>query len=87
MTKTSALFVISLLSCAAAYPGLTTPNALRERTEPAPRQPLFNVDRPTTIPTTFNADDQYVDTSDGGEHPFIAPGRGDSKCWNTRASR
>lgn len=75
MTKTSALFVASLLSCATAYPGL---NALQKRTEPAPREPLFKTDRPTTVPAVYNADDQYVDTSDGGEHPFIAPGPGDS---------
>ncbi|CZT15276.1 uncharacterized protein RCC_01140 [Ramularia collo-cygni] len=80
MTKTSVALLTTLLSCVAAYPGVANLDVLLKRTEPAARDPLFLITRPNTglPPSGFNAADQYVDTTDGGPHRFIAPSGGDA---------
>jgi len=90
MVKTQAITLLAAASSVAAYPRLTEMDtALRERlstlqkraVEPPYRAPNFVIDRPNTglPPLGFNAEDQYVDVTDGGPHPFVAPGPGDKR--------
>ena len=90
MVNTQAFALITAASSVAAYPHLTkVENALRERlsylqkrdVDPPYRAPNFKIDRPNTglPPLGFNAADQYVDVTDGGPHPFVAPGPGDRR--------
>ena len=90
MVKPQAFALLAAASSVAAYPHLTkTDNALRERlsylqkrdVDPPYRAPNFKIDRPNTglPPLGFSAADQYVDVTDDGPHPFIAPRPGDRR--------
>lgn len=78
MVRLSASLIAASLSYVAAYPGVAN---LNRRTEPPPREPVADLNRPNTgFPPLggFNAEDQYVDVTDGGKHRFIAPTASDS---------
>jgi hypothetical protein len=78
MVRLSASLIAASLSYVAAYPSVAN---LVKRTEPPAREPITDLNRPNTgFPPRggFNAADQYVDVTDGGEHPWIAPTSGDS---------
>jgi hypothetical protein len=90
MVKVQAFALLTAVSSVAAYPRLTEmDNALRERlshlqkrdVDPPYRAPNFNIDRPNTglPPLGFDAEDQYVDVTDSGPHPFMAPGPNDRR--------
>lgn len=91
MTRLTAALFATSLSCVAAYPGVANLDVLLKRTEPAPRDPAFIIDRPNTglPPSGFNADDQFVDTSDGSAHEWQAPvaGRDGSSPQDYQSSR
>jgi hypothetical protein len=90
MVKPQAFTLLTAASFVAAYPGLIQKDdalsdrlsALRKRdVEPPYRAPNFVIDRPNTglPPLGFNAEDQYVDVTDDGPHPWMAPGTGDRR--------
>jgi hypothetical protein len=77
MVKLSASLIAASLSYVAAYPGVAN---LAKRVEPPPREPVTDLKRPNTgFPPLgcFNVADQYVDVTDGGDHPWIAPKAGE----------
>ncbi|KAM3416821.1 hypothetical protein BST61_g8412 [Cercospora zeina] len=76
MTKFALGVLLSTLSCATAFPAVVEMAAvLQKREEPPPRAPLGRLNRPNTglPPSGFNTQDQFVDVTDDGRHPFIAP--------------
>lgn len=90
MVKAQAIALLTAASSVAAYPGLMNRDeALSKRlsklekrdVEPPYRAPNFKIDRPNTglPPLGFSEEDQYVDVSDSGPHPFLAPGPGDRR--------
>lgn len=79
MVKAGALF-LAALPYAAAWPEVMQMNEkLVKRVEPPARQPLFLSKRPNTSqpPAGFNAEEQYVDVSEGSGHEWVAPGASD----------
>ncbi|KAF2212834.1 hypothetical protein CERZMDRAFT_111854 [Cercospora zeae-maydis SCOH1-5] len=75
--------LLSALPLAAAYPwAMEASQQLQKRqeVEPPAREPLFLSGRSNTSPLgapVFNAEDQFVDVSEGSGHEFQAPGPGD----------
>jgi len=90
MVNSQALTLLTAATSVAAYPGLMQMDeslgdrlsTLRKRdVEPPYRAPNFVIDRPNTglPPLGFDADDQYVDVTDDGPHPWMPPGSGDRR--------
>lgn len=82
MAKLTIAVLLSVLSCATAFPAVGEMGALlQKRVEPPPRAPLGRLNRPNTglPPTGFNAADQYVDVTDGGNHRYIPPSGSDRR--------
>lgn len=83
MVKSTAAVLVASLSSAAAFPAVMQHTArLQKRdVEPAPRAPLYKITRPNTglPPSGFDAQDQYVDVTDGGANAWIAPGPTDKR--------
>jgi len=90
MVKAQAVTLLTAASSVAAFPRLMDlDDALGDRlfalnkrdVEPPYRAPNFKIDRPNTglPPLGFNVADQYVDVTDNGPHPFLAPGPGDRR--------
>jgi hypothetical protein len=93
MVKAALATLLSAVSMSAAFPYIPAVNnaagerlaaiqkrgSIQKRVEPAPRQPAFSDTRQNTgVPsTTFDAQAQYIDVSDGSPNEFQSPGSGD----------
>jgi len=66
---------LAALPLAAAWPQVMEMSRLQRREEPPPREPLFKSGRPNTGDPAvgFNADDQFVNVTQGSGHEWAAP--------------
>jgi hypothetical protein len=73
--------LLALLPLTAAWPQVMEMNErMKKREEPAPRAPVFKSGRPNTglLPgLTFNAQEQFINVTQGSGHEFASPGSGD----------
>ncbi|EAT80682.1 hypothetical protein HBI56_204320 [Parastagonospora nodorum] len=72
--------LLALLPLAAAWPQVMEMNdRMKKREEPGPRAPVFKSGRPNTgLPAlTFNAQEQFINVTQGSGHEFVSPGSGD----------
>jgi len=73
--------LLAALPLAAAWPQVMEMNERMQKrdVDPGPRAPVFLSQRPNTSqqPLEFNAEQQYVNVTQGSGNEFVAPGTGD----------